>query len=375
MEEQELAAWLALSLTPRLRAKTFEKIVSLDAPKQWLSRSVSELQSVGFTAAQIDYLKHQSEAKVNALLQWKASNDHHNIVTQQDEAYPPLLKQVSSPPRVLFVSGRLSALSTTQIAMVGSRHATIDGLNLARQFAKQLAENQLTITSGLALGIDGYAHQGALDAGGCTVAVLGSGLDCLYPAKHRALAEQIVSTGALVSEFPPDTPPKRENFPRRNRIISGLSTGVLVVEAAEKSGSLITARYAAEQGRDVFAIPGSIHLPTYRGNNQLIKNGACLVQTVDDILCEIDTLVRWTQQAVAPSLFEPYENLPTETQQELPFPELFANVGLEPTPIDILVSRTHIPIQELMNQLLELELLGVVTSVPGGYVRLGGGKR
>ncbi|GAL16181.1 Rossmann fold nucleotide-binding protein Smf [Vibrio astriarenae] len=157
MEEQELAAWLALSLTPRLRAKTFEKIVSLDAPKQWLSRSVSELQSVGFTAAQIDYLKHQSEAKVNALLQWKASNDHHNIVTQQDEAYPPLLKQVSSPPRVLFVSGRLSALSTTQIAMVGSRHATIDGLNLARQFAKQLAENQLTITSGLALGIDGYA--------------------------------------------------------------------------------------------------------------------------------------------------------------------------------------------------------------------------
>ncbi|MGR5120844.1 DNA-processing protein DprA [Vibrio astriarenae] len=373
MSEQALYSWLALCYTPRLRAKAFDKLVSMAAPQQWLNASAEELQAAGFTAGQIEYLQVQSEAKVTPMLQW-AEQENNHIITLQDECYPPLLKQLSNPPKTLFIQGDVSLLSATQIAMVGSRHATIDGLKLAKKFAKQLAESGLTITSGLALGIDGYAHQGALEAKGGTVAELGSGLNRIYPAKHRHLAEQIASSGALVSEFPPETPPKREHFPRRNRIISGLSTGVLVVEAAERSGSLITARYAAEQGREVFAIPGSIHSPTYRGNNALIKSGACLVQTVDDILVEIDTLVRWTEQATPLSLFATGESTIIDTQQELPFPELFANVGLEPTPIDILVSRTHIPIQELMNQLLELELLGVVTSVPGGYVRLGGGK-
>ncbi|MDR9827100.1 DNA-processing protein DprA [Vibrio sp. FNV 38] len=378
MNQQALIGWLALALTPRLRSNSFAKLISIAPPHEWLLCSTKELQASGFTSAQIQYLKHQSEEKVTPIVAW-GEDDNNHIITLDNTAYPPLLKQVSSPPRVLYAQGLRHCLSDTQLAIVGSRHASIDGLGVAKQFAKELAESGLTITSGLAVGIDGYAHQGALEGNGNTVAVLGSGLNRIYPAKHQHLAEKIAQQGALVSEFPPNTPPRRENFPRRNRIISGLSTGVLVVEAAERSGSLITARYAAEQGREVFAIPGSIHSPTHRGNNRLIKQGACLVQTVDDIVSEIETLVRWTEQAQPKTLFdEPDSTISNqiiiEVQQKLPFPELFANVGLEPTPIDILMSRTHIPIQELMNQLLELELLGVVTSVPGGYVRLGGGK-
>lgn len=366
-------AWLSLAFIPGLTGQAFVRLLGKAPAEHWLDLPTKELIEAGFSQAQASYLKQESESRVTPMLEWQQGKGKA-IITPLDPSYPALLAEVSVPPRVLFVEGQADSLQSTQLAMVGSRHATIDGLNDAKRFAAELSRSGITITSGLALGIDGSAHHGALEAKGVTIAVLGSGHNRLYPAKHRSLAEKIIECGALVSEFPPDTPPKRVNFPRRNRIISGLATGVLVVEAAERSGSLITARYAAEQGREVFALPGSIHTPTYRGNHQLIKNGACLVQTVDDILVEIDTLVRWSQQAQSQLCFESAHQISANSDEPLPFPQLFANVGLEPTPIDILASRTHINIQEAMNQILELELLGAVRAVPGGYVRLGGGK-
>ena len=225
----------------------------------------------------------------------------------------------------------------------------------------------------MALGIDSFAHDGALKGGGKTVAVLGSGLEQVYPSRHKALSQRIVEQGgALVSEFLPQAKARSNHFPRRNRIISGLSTGVLVVEAAERSGSLITARYAAEQGRDVFAVPGSIHNPNNRGGNQLIKSGACLVQKTQDVLNEIEILVNWSinnNKSVKAVLFEQ-----NDAREELPFPELLANVGIEATPVDILADRTNIPVHEVMMQLLELELLGHVVAVSGGYIRKGRGE-
>ncbi len=244
-----------------------------------------------------------------------------------------------------------------QLAIVGSRHASPDGLSLAHAFAKELASHEAVVTSGLALGIDGRAHRGALDGGGVTVAVLGSGLERVYPAAHRKLAEEIKEKGALVSELWPWSPPKPAFFPRRNRIISGLSVGVLVVEAALKSGSLITARLALEQGRDVFALPGSIHNPHAKGSNGLIKQGAYLVESVEEILSQVGTLAGCAinhQLDMAPAQV---------LQEQLPFPELLANVGNEARCVDVLAEICDEPVHEIMMQLLELELQGLVSAV------------
>ncbi|GLT20249.1 DNA protecting protein DprA [Vibrio zhanjiangensis] len=293
-------------------------------------------------------------------------------MTLNDAGYPALLKQTDSAPPVIFVEGKRDCLLKPQLAVVGSRSANIDGLNLARDFAGQLSKHSLVITSGMALGIDGYAHDGVLLAGGETVAVLGCGLKNVYPARHQELAQRIATQGALVSEFHPSMKPKAENFPRRNRVISGLSLGVLVVEAAEKSGSLITARYALEQGREVFAIPGSIHNHNARGCNLLIKQGACLVQQVSDIIDEIESLIRWSDFCSSEATNEAFEQI--DCKEELPFPQLLANVGSKAIPVDILASRTNIPVQDVMMQLLELELLGHVVAVSGGYIRKGRGE-
>jgi DNA processing protein len=216
----------------------------------------------------------------------------------------------------------------------------------------------------MALGIDGHAHDGALTVGGSTIAVLGAGLEKIYPERHKKLACRIIESGALVSEFKPHQVPKAENFPRRNRIISGLSLGVLVVEAAKRSGSLITARYANDQGREVFALPGSIHNPHSKGCNALIKDGANLVQSSDEMLKEIESLLSWSLNRQK-TLFPPEVD-----NEQLPFPELLANVGVdEAISVDILVERTHISVHEVMMQLLELELQGHITAVAGGYIR------
>ncbi|MBW3698420.1 DNA-protecting protein DprA [Vibrio sp. T187] len=367
MNEQELRAWLALSFTPQLGGKRLSHLLSIDSPLNLVQYSAEHLQAIGLKPNQISYLKHGYEKEVEACLAWRELRDDNHIVTPLCRAYPSLLKEIASYPTVLFVKGHLDKLIEPQIAMVGSRNASLEGLETAKSFAKSFVQQGLIVTSGLALGIDGYAHDGALLGGGETFAVLGSGLNAIYPARHRKLADRIVESGALISEFRPDAKPRPEHFPRRNRIISGLSLGTLVVEAAEKSGSLITARYALEQGREVFALPGSIHSPTSRGGNSLIKSGACLVQSAQDVFDEIESLLHWSIKQ-QPNLFEAEKE-----NEQLPFPQLLANVGVEATPVDILAQRTHIPVHEVMMQLLELELSGHVVAVSGGYIRKGRG--
>ncbi|RTZ13972.1 DNA-protecting protein DprA [Vibrio aquaticus] len=372
MQDKELAAWLALYFTPRVGPKTFTRLLEVESPSNILDSHPDQLHAMGFSDKEIHYLHRTSAKEVEQCFDWLEQSPNHHIIPSNDVRYPELLKQADSSPPILFVKGDAESLSSPQVAIVGSRNASIDGLDSARLFGRELAENDLVVTSGLALGVDGYAHDGALQGGGKTFAVLGCGLKTIYPARHRLLADRIVAQGgALVSEFHPLAKPKADHFPRRNRIISGLSLGVLVIEAAEKSGSLITARYAIEQGREVFALPGSFHQASARGGNLLIKQGACLVLSVKDIMDEIESLRSWSNENKPPIQTDLFEKI--ESKEELPFPLLLANVGSEATPVDILASRTNIPVQEVMMQLLELELLGHVVAVSGGYIRKGRG--
>jgi len=364
MSDNTLIAWLTISFTPYIGNKNFNQLLSLDSPENIVHYSRKELGRLGLKPIQINHIKQHANKEVDHCLFWRQSATNHRIITLLDNEYPNLLKQVAFPPPILFIKGNTRVLSEPQIAIVGSRNASVDGLKNATDFAEELAQKGMVITSGMALGIDGHAHDGALKVGGSTIAVLGSGLDNIYPVQHNVLSEKITENGALVSEFRPNGKPRPENFPRRNRIISGLSLGVLVIEAAQKSGSLITARYANEQGREVFALPGSIHNPRARGGNALIKEGANLVQSVNDVIKEIDSLLNW-------SLSHQKELFPIEVENEqLPFSVLLDNVGVdEAIPVDILSKRTHIPVHEIMTQLLELELQGYVAVVTGGYVR------
>lgn len=371
MLERDLAAWLAFSFAPQLGMHRLQRLASRHALHDLKQQLGREGEAAGLKAHQIDYLQQQADREVDACLLWCQQAEHRHIVTPFHAHYPARLKEIAAAPPVLFVAGRLDTLRAPQIAIVGSRNASIDSQHIAHQFAAQLVEHGLVVTSGLALGIDGYAHDGALKAGGETIAVLGSGLGCIYPARHRTLAERIMASGAVVSEFRPDAKPRPDHFPRRNRIISGLSLGVLVVEAAEKSGSLITARYAVEQSREVFVVPGSIRHPNCHGSNQLIRQGACLVQHIDHILDEVGPMMDWRRNQSQPEQTELFSC--SYHEEELPFPELLANVGEEATPVDILANRTHIPVQDVMMQLLELELSGHVVAVSGGYIRKGRG--
>lgn len=371
MNERDLALWLALCFTPKFGSKAIFRLISTHLPAQLQSFTAQQWLAMGLKPEQLSYLTAEAAKQAEACLQWRASADHRYIVTPHCALYPPLLKELSAPPPVLFIEGIATALHDPAVAMVGSRNASLEGLQVARQFAGDLAQSGLVVVSGLALGIDGHSHDGALQAQGQTLAVLGSGLAQVYPKQHQGLAERIIAQGALVSEFAPHTPPKADHFPRRNRIISGLSLGVVVVEAAEKSGSLITARYAAEQGREVFVVPGSIFNASSQGSNQLIREGACLVQNVQQIHQELKNALTWSLSKQLPQQVPLFSA--AQGDEELPFAELLANVGREATPIDILASRTQMPVQDIMMQLLELELLGHVVAVPGGYIRRGRG--
>ncbi len=328
MNEHYLSAWLTLALTPRLGVKSLSRLSTFDDIEHIVRYDSNLLAKIGLTQKQIAYIQDIAPREVEKCLEWQSQSAENRILIPTDNHYPSLLNQLSSPPPILFSKGNSEVLELAQIAMVGSRHASREALQTAHAFAKEFVEQGLVVTSGLALGIDGYAHDGALKGGGSTVAVLGSGLEQIYPSQHKALAQRILDQGGvLVSEFLPQAKARSNHFPRRNRIISGLSVGVLVVEAAERSGSLITARYAAEQGRDVFAIPGSIHNPNNRGANQLIKSGACLVQKAQDVLDEVEILVNWSinnNKSVKAVLFDK-----NDAQEELPFPDLLANVGVE----------------------------------------------
>lgn len=284
----------------------------------------------------------------------------NHLVAITDPVYPPLLREIPGPPPLLFVRGDVLLLRAPQLAVVGSRNPSHAGCDTARAFSSQLTSAGLVVTSGLALGIDACAHAAALDAGGQTIAVAATGLDRVYPSAHHELAHRIAAQGALVSEFALGTPPRREHFPRRNRLISGLSLGVLVVEAALRSGSLITARLAAEQGREVFAIPGSIHSPLARGCHALIRQGAKLVETAPDILEELGALAGFV--ATLPDA----KTAPTRTILNRSQQELLELIGFDPVEMDTLIARSGLTPGRVSSMLLLMELHGLIEARPGG---------
>ena len=304
---------------------------------------------------------------------WLDSPDAH-LVTPADAGYPALLREIASPPPQLFVRGNVAALSLPQLAIVGSRNATPAGAETAHSFALHLAAGGFCITSGLAEGIDAAAHRGALAARGRTLAVCGTGPDIVYPRQHESLADEIVAAGgAIVSEFAPGTPVYRANFPRRNRLISGLSVGTLVVEAGARSGALITARHAMEQGREVFAIPGSIHNPVARGCHQLIRNGAKLVETAADILEELGGLLASLRLPDAPVCEGTLPEAPdSAAETDTEYAQLLVAMGWDPVDADSLVARSGLTIGEVSSMLLMLELQGSVRALSSGrYQRAG----
>ncbi|MGG7449170.1 DNA-protecting protein DprA [Kosakonia oryzendophytica] len=336
---------------------------------QWLLQNQeytpAAFQHLGLTAAQIRRFFSLKQSELERTLSWLAASNHH-LILASDEAYPMSLRATDDYPGAIFVKGTLSVLKTKQLAVVGSRAHSWYGERWGRIFCGILAANGLTITSGLALGIDSVAHRAALDANGKSIAVLGNGLHHIHPRRHASLAAQLIEGGgALVSEFPLQAPPLPGHFPRRNRIISGLSLGVLVVEAAVRSGSLVTARAALEQGREVFALPGPIGSPGSEGPHWLIKQGATPVTSAEEILENLQNDLNWLPESREKTIYSS-----DQESAALPFPELLANVGDEVTPVDVVAERAGQPVPVTAAQLLELELAGWIAAVPGGYVRL-----
>jgi DNA processing protein len=358
--------WLALLRAPGVGPRKFRRLVEwFGSPAAVLSQSRNSLLAFGQSDASADWLAAPDWQSVERDLEWLRTPGNR-CLTFQDREYPRLLHEITDPPPVLFLRGEAGVLNQRQLAVVGSRNPSTEGSKLARDFSANLVHCGFAITSGLALGIDAASHRGALDAGGFTVAVAGTGLDQVYPARHRDLAEEIIAKGgALISEFPTGTPPQPANFPKRNRIISGLSLGTLVVEAALRSGSLITARMALEQGREVFALPGSIHNPLSRGCNALIKEGAKLVETVQDILDEFPPGTRAPPpDAVPAGVTESEWSLDPECRA------LLKCIAYAPTSVDTLIAAMGSSPEAIASSLLLLELQGYITSTSGGYSRI-----
>ncbi|MGX3021227.1 DNA-processing protein DprA [Ursidibacter sp. B-7004-1] len=383
----EITKLLALLQVPQLGSQKIGRLLSEVDFTAFCNYDREQLRQIGWNEKQIQRWFNPDWRWIDTALAWAEKPQQH-LISLFDVEYPFLLRQISTAPPILFVKGQTEVLSMPQIAIVGSRDYSHYGEYWAGYFAGELVKNQIAVTSGLAIGIDGFCHQKALAENGITIAVLGSGLDQVYPSRHKNLAENIVAKGgALVSEFFPNQPPLAENFPRRNRIISGLSLGTLVVEATLNSGSLITARYALEQGREVFALPNSVQNPYSQGCHKLIKDGALLVESIDDIL---EAIVYQRQDSVMnrvaqPSLFTT-EQAVSSTQKftHLPAPallaknlpnltacqqQLLAQIGLEPISIDDLAKACEISIDNALIELLNLELLDVIKQVSGGYVR------
>lgn len=356
-----LAAWLRLTLIPGIGGETQRKLLAAFGLPEAVF-AAGRLSARAIIGNRADLLfDHDATPAIEQALEWARQPGQH-ILTLADETYPRSLLEIADPPTLLYVRGNPALLQKRGLAMVGSRNATPMGTQTAENFAKTLAGQGLCIISGLALGIDAAAHRGALAGHGDTVAVVGTGIDRIYPARNKVLALAIVKHGAIVSEFPLGTPAIAANFPRRNRIISGLARGVLVVEAAPESGSLITARLAGEQGREVFAIPGSIHSPVARGCHKLIKQGAKLVETARDVLEELGTDVQ-------PELLPAARSIPEPAEPEHP---IITALGHDPCDLDELVERTRLNADQLLPELLLLELSGQIATLPGNrYQRLG----
>lgn len=360
-KQHELSLWVALSLIHGLGGEGYRRLLqSFGEPEHIFASSQAALEKVVRTpVARLIGAGPDLEA-LTPTLEWLEDPLNH-IVTLADSDYPRALLEVPDPPPLLYVKGQRQHLNFPALAIVGSRNATPQGLASAESFAHHLSDHGLCIVSGMALGIDGAAHQGGMRGMASSIAVVGTGLDIVYPARHRSLAHELAQKGALVSEFPLGTPSKAQNFPRRNRLISGLSRGCLVVEAALQSGSLITARLAAEQGREVFAVPGSIHSPLAKGCHHLIKQGAKLVESAQDILDELGypAVVASTGRHIPTSLSK------NETL-------LMQCLGFDPTGIDALVGCSGLTSDSVCAILLTMELAGYVASLPGSlYQRTG----
>ena len=360
-DDDALHAWLALSLTKGLGGEGARRLLmEFGSPEAVFAASIGSLKSVLKPHVPPEITKGIAKEDIAPALSWLEDGNNH-IVTLADNDYPQSLLNIPDPPLLLYVKGRLDLLNRPALAIVGSRNATPQGIGNAEAFAKSLSDTGLSIISGMAHGIDAAAHRGALRGQGGSIAVVGTGLDKVYPAANRDLAHLLAQQGALVSEFPLGTPPLPANFPRRNRIISGMSAGCLVVEASLQSGSLITARLAIEQGRDVFAVPGSIHAPQSKGCHALLKQGAKLVESAQDILEELGGLL------VTPASTPAVETL--EIQGSCG--SLLDHIGFDPVDVDTLKTRSGLTIAELSAMLLTLELNGLINTIPGGlYQRI-----
>jgi DNA processing protein len=350
----DLGAWLRLSLLDGLGPQSLRKLlIAHGSPQDILAASARDL-AVVVSSKLVAKIRDggASDELLATVEQWLADPANH-IVTFADAEYPRALLEIADPPPLLYVKGRVELLNQPGFAIVGSRNATAQGIANAEAFATTLSNAGLTIVSGLALGVDAAAHRGGLAGTASTVAVVGTGLDVVYPARNRELAHHIATAGVLISEFALGTPAIASNFPRRNRLICGLSRGVLVVEAAVSSGSLITARFAAEQGRDVFAIPGSIHSPLAKGCHALIKQGAKLVESAQDVLEELGE----------PASRLPPEAVVDDAAEEHP---LLLHVGFDPVATDTLQQRSGLTAAAINIALTDLELTGQIESLPGG---------
>ena len=375
MDSHELRAWLRLALTPGVGNATARKLLAaFGSAEAVFEQSSATLQQLGSSklASAICSEPPGLAAQLQTTTDWLKDADDRRIAVLGDPAYPSALLDIEDPPLMLYMLGTLASagLSATEkiansLAIVGSRNPTPQGEINARQFAKAFGSAGICVVSGLALGIDGAAHDGAMLSGGETIAVVGTGLDRVYPKRHLALAHRIARQGMLVSEFPLGTQPLTANFPKRNRIISGLSRGTLVVEAALQSGSLITARLAAEQGKEVFAIPGSIHSPQSRGCHALIKQGAKLVEVAQDVLEELQ-MAPLSASAAPAALQAPPEGDEAVDATATRDDPLLAALGFDAASLDALQARTGLDTAHLQAKLLELELGGQVVRLPGG---------
>lgn len=370
-DEDTLRAWLTLLRAPTLGSVGVRALLAQAGSARAACSGIRQYRQVARRApAAVAWIERPDAARIDADLAWLAQ-PAHRLLTFDEADFPPQLEAIATAPAALFVAGDPGLLLAPQVAIVGARSATAQGLATARDFARTLARAGLIVTSGLADGIDGAAHAGALAAGSATVAVVGTGPDRVYPRKHRALAANIAEHGAIVSEFPPGTDAKPDHFPRRNRILAGLALGTLVVEAGLQSGSLITARLAAEAGREVFALPGSIHSPLARGCHRLLRDGARLVESADEVLEALAPAARALgadlrlrlDAAAAPG---PAAGRPDTRAQDPDYVNLLGALGDAPAALDELVARTGLNAPAVSSMLLLLELEGAVASVGNG---------
>lgn len=363
VDEQELRALCALARAPRVaRGVLLAAVAAAGSVEGLLRWPPRQLVAAGIDARAAWSLANPAREALRADLA-TCRRLGLSVLAPHSPRFPPRLAAIADPPNVLFVRGDPAVLQADQLAVVGSRQPTALGERTARDLAYTLSKSGLVITSGLALGIDAAAHRGALEAAGRTIAVCAAGLDVRYPREHTPLAGRIAGCGALVSEFPPGTPPLRNHFIRRNRLISGLSLGVLVVEAARRSGSLSTARLAGDQGREVFAVPGSIHSPLSRGCHELIRHGAALVEDARDVLSELK--LTDSIHALGQARAEPARRRTQRGELHNPAEILLDALGFEPTSVDALIASTGFSGEQLSALLLELELGGRVAAAPG----------